>query len=78
MEDIVMNIIIDLTDFKELKNNKDIDLLENEVLDSLAFIEIIEKLNNEFDIELQPTLIPPETWRNIHNICEYINKIKNK
>ena len=78
MEDIVMNIIIDLTDFKELKNNKDIDLLENEVLDSLAFIEIVEKLNDEFDIELQPTQIPPDTWRSIHNICEYINKIKNK
>ena len=68
MEDIVMNIIIELTDFKDLENNKDIDLLENEVLDSLAFIEIVEKLNDEFDIELQPTQIPPDTWRSIHNI----------
>ena len=50
MEEKIIEIIEKLTDFKDLNNNRDIDLLENEILDSLAFIELIEMLNDEFNI----------------------------
>ena len=76
MEDIIIEIIEKITDYKELKNNKDIDLLENEIVDSLAFIELIEMLDDEFNIELQPTQINPDTWRSVTKIAKYIQKIK--
>ena len=44
MEEKIIEIIENLTDYKDMKCNKDIDLLENEILDSLAFIELIETL----------------------------------
>ena len=75
MEDIIIEIIEKITDYKDLKNNKAIDLLENEILDSLAFIELIEMLDDEFNIELQPTQINPDTWRSVKRIAEYIQKI---
>ena len=78
MEEKIINIIEKLTDYKELKNNKDIDLLENEILDSLAFIELIETMNNEFNIEIQPTEVTPDTWRSVENIAEYIQRLQNK
>ena len=77
MEEKIIEIIEDLTDYKELKNNKDIDLLENEILDSLAFIELIETMNNEFNIEIQPTEVTPNTWRSVKNIAEYIQRLQN-
>ena len=76
MEDRIIEIIEKITEYKELKNNTDIDLLENEILDSLAFIELIEMLNEEFNIELQPTQIKPNTWRSVKSISEYIQQLK--
>lgn len=72
MEEKIIDIIEKVSDYKELKNNKDIDLLENEILDSLAFIELIEMLNNEFNIEIQPTQVTPDTWRSVKKIAQYI------
>lgn len=77
MEEKIIEIIENITDFKELKDNKDIDLLENEILDSLAFIELIEMLNDEFDIDLQPTQVPPDTWRSVKKIVQYVKKLQN-
>ena len=76
MEEIIIEIIEKLTDFKDLKNNRDIDLLENEILDSLAFIELIEMLNDEFNIEIQPTQVSPDTWKSVKKIAEYIQQLK--
>lgn len=78
MEEKIIEIIENLTDYKELKNNKAIDLLENEILDSLAFIELIETMNNEFNVEIQPTQVTPDTWRSVKNIAEYIQRLQNK
>ena len=76
MEERVIEIIENLTGYKELKENKDIDLLENEILDSLAFVELITVLEEEFDIEIQPTQVNPETWRNVEKIIELIKSFQ--
>lgn len=76
VEERIIEIIENITDFKGLRNNKDIDLLENEIIDSLAFIELISSLEEEFDIEIQPTQIEPDTWRNVDKIIELIKKLK--
>lgn len=76
MEEKIIQIIEDLTDFKELKENRDIDLLENEILDSLAFIELINSLEEEFCIEIQPTQVNPDTWRSVKKITELVKSIK--
>ena len=65
MEDKIIEIIEKLTGFKNLKENIEIDLLENEILDSLAFIELIATLEDEFNIEIQPTQVEPNNWRKV-------------
>ncbi len=76
MKNRIIEIIEDLTEFKELNKNPDIDLIENEILDSLAFIELIVKLNEEFNIEIQPTQVKPDTWRSIEKIVELVESFK--
>ena len=76
MEERIMKIIQELTGYKDLENNKDIDLIENEIIDSLAFIELVSSLEDEFEIEIQPTQIDPNTWRKLHSIVNLINKLK--
>lgn len=55
MKDKIIDIIEEVSGYEELRTNLDIDLLKNEILDSLAFIELISTLNDEFNIEIQPT-----------------------
>ena len=50
MEEKIIEIIENLTGYDKLKENVDIDLLENEILDSLAFIELMTTLEEEFNI----------------------------
>jgi len=75
MEEKIIEIIENLTGYKELKENRDIDLLENEILDSLAFVELVTSLEEEFDIEIQPTQVEPNTWRSVKKI---VCLVKNK
>ena len=72
MEEKIIKIIEDLTGYKGLDENRNIDLLENEILDSLAFIEFMTSLEEEFNIEIQPTQIDSNTWRSIESISELV------
>ena len=48
----------------------DCELIESGILDSLAFIELITELEDTFNIEIQPTQIPSDTWRSIDGIVK--------
>ena len=76
MEDRVINIIAEICENETIKDNLDIDLIENEILDSLAFITLISRLEEEFDIEIQPTQVKPDTWRSINSIIELVKSYK--
>ena len=75
MKEKIIDIIIRLTEYENLRNNPDINLIEEDILDSLAFIELIEKLENEFDIEIQPTQIPNDTWNSVNNIVKMVENL---
>lgn len=74
MREKVIEIIENVTNYKGLENKPDVDLIENEILDSLGFIELVTELEETFDIEIQPTQIPSDTWRSIDNIVKMVEK----
>ena len=72
MENKIINIIAEICENETIKDNLDIDLIENGILDSLALINLISRLEEEFDIEIQPTQVKPDTWRKINSIIELV------
>lgn len=76
MRETVIDIIIKVTKYTKLKENLEIDLIQNEILDSLAFIELITELEEIFDIEIQPTQVPSDTWRSVEKIVKMIEEKK--
>lgn len=78
MKEKIIDIIIRLTEYEDLRNNPNVNLIEEDILDSLAFIELIEELENEFDIEIQPTQIPNDTWNSVNNIVEMVENLTVK
>ena len=75
MKDRIVDMIIRLTGYEELKNEPDVDLIEEGILDSLSFMELIIELENEFDIEIQPTQIPSDTWKSVDGIVGMVNAV---
>ena len=73
MHDKIKNIVVECTDYDE-EDIDEIDLIENDIIDSLAFIEIIDALNEEFDIDIQPTRLPKDTWKSITNIVKMVEE----
>ena len=74
MREKVIEIIENVTNYKELENQPDVDLIEDDILDSLGFIELVTELEETFDIEIQPTQIPSDTWRSIDDIVKMVEK----
>lgn len=72
MEDKIIDILVKVCEDDSIRTNKEIDLIESGLLDSLAFITLLEEIDEEFGIELQPTQINPDVWRSVKSIKEII------
>ena len=70
MKEQITDIIKKVTGYDEL--SEDIDLLEEDIIDSLAFIELITELEDTFNIEIQPTQVTGDTWRSIDGIVKLV------
>jgi len=57
--------------------NPDFDLIENDVLDSFAFIELFVRLE-DFGIEIQPTRIDRNLLRTPRSIEKLVKSYENK
>ena len=69
MEDQILKII------QTIGNNgehvgPDQELLESGILDSLAFIMLLEKISDRWGIEIQPTQVEREAFRTVAGIVE--------
>ena len=73
-KEVVFDILVNIVRDKEmLKNNPNIDLIESNLLDSLAFIELLTFLDDRYEVEIQPTTIDSRYWRTVDSITELVN-----
>ena len=70
MRDKIKSILYEVSD-DERVYEEDIDLLE-EVIDSMALIELFSRLEEEFNIKMEPTEIPLDNLRSIDGILELV------
>ena len=71
-----MDIIIRLTGYDDLYKYADIDLIGEDILDFLAFIELINELEERYDIEIQPTQVPGKSFSSVDNIVRLVESLK--
>ena len=72
MDEKILDMIVNITDEEEIKENLDINLFENDLLDSLGYTELIVSIEDEFGIELSPTEITREMVDTTNKIIELI------
>ena len=75
MKNAVLEIIKDVTGLSEIDENA--DLIDDGILDSLAFIELINEIDDRLNIEIQPTQVSLDVWRSVDNIAEMLENEKS-
>lgn len=52
------------------------NLIEDEVLDSFDIVNLVARLNNEFDIEITPAQLIPENFKSANTIYQLVEKLQ--
>lgn len=72
MKEKILDMLVRITDEEEIKENLDINLFENDILDSLGFTELLVSIEEEFGISISPTEIQRETVDTPNKIIKLI------
>lgn len=75
MRQKVLDIISDVCECEEVLVNGNIDLFESNILDSLAFIDMLTRFDDELDIIIQPTQVPMESFQSPNSIVSLVESL---
>lgn len=72
MEQKVLEILYKLCGTDEVIEDKDIDLFENGLLDSLGMIELLLQIEEKLGIQIQPTEIERDDISTPNKLIQYL------
>jgi D-alanine--poly(phosphoribitol) ligase subunit 2 len=72
MEEKVLDMLIEVTGSDDIAEEKDTDLFEAGLLDSLGIIEVLLKIEEIFGLKLQPTDLEREDMATVNNLVEFL------
>jgi len=77
MQDVeakILDMLEELTGDEVVKENKDIDLLEEDLIDSLDYVELLVMIQDEFGIVIAPSEVTKEEMATPARIIETVKK----
>lgn len=72
MKNSIVSIVADSVD--EISDDTSFDLREAGMLDSLAMMNIMASLEDEFDIEFKPSDMKKENFLSVDTMCDLVQK----
>ena len=72
--DIVLDELVKITGTEEVRQNPDLALFDEDVLDSLGAVELVVALGEAFHIDLSPAQVDRKTWATPRDIVADIEK----
>jgi D-alanine--poly(phosphoribitol) ligase subunit 2 len=73
MEEKVLDMLIEVTGSEDIAEEKDTDLFEAGLLDSLGIIEVLLKIEEVFDLRLQPTDLEKSDMATVNNLVKFLS-----
>jgi D-alanine--poly(phosphoribitol) ligase subunit 2 len=73
MEEKVLEMLIEITGSDDIAEEKDEDLFEAGLLDSLGIIEVLLKIEEIFGLRLQPTDLERSDMSTVNNLVKFLN-----
>lgn len=68
----VIEIFEEVLGSDEIRDNQDLDMFENEMLDSLAIIEVLLGIEDKLDLSLQPTDLERKDMATVNNLISFL------
>ena len=68
----VIEIFEEVLGSDEIRDNQDLDMFENEMLDSLAIIEVLLGIEDKLNLSLQPTDLERKDMATVNNLVEFL------
>ena len=68
----VIEIFEEVLGSDEIRDNQDLDMFENEMLDSLAIIEVLLGIEDKLDLSLQPTDSERKDMASVNNLVDFL------
>jgi len=78
MDEKVLDVLERLCGTDEVKNDRDINMFESGLMDSLGFIELVMSMEEDFGLSVEPTEIQREEIETPNKVIEYIKSRKSK
>ncbi len=72
LQEKVIEIFEEVLGSDEIRDNLDLDMFENEMLDSLAIIEVLLGIEDKLGLELQPTDLERKDMATVHNMVAFL------
>lgn len=70
----IVQMLVDLTGEDELGDYRDVDLFEEEVLDSLGAIEVLVAIKQKYGVSIAPTELEREEMNSVNKIIERVRE----
>ncbi len=74
MEEKILDILVHVCDDEDVREDLDMDLIEEGLMDSLAIAELLVAIEDEFGVVLSPTEYEKEDLSTVHKIEEILKK----
>lgn len=68
VEERMLDLIEEVCDDEAIREERDIDLFEAGLLDSMAAIELLVGIESEFSVEIAPTAVAREEMNTVNKI----------
>lgn len=68
----VYALLEEITQTQGLSEAPQTELMDSNILDSLSFLLLLDRLDEQFGIELQPTQVPPSVWKTPQSVADYL------
>ncbi|EYT95569.1 D-alanine--poly(phosphoribitol) ligase [Enterococcus mundtii CRL35] len=76
MEEQVLTILAEITGTDEVKENKEIDLFGEGLLDSLGSVQLLVELDGQLDVQVPVSEFDREEWATPNKIIDQVNELK--
>ena len=74
IEETIINLVVDISGEEDIAEERDLDLFEERVLDSLAAIELLVAIEEEFGVSIAPTELEREEMNTINKIIARVSE----
>ena len=65
----IADMVVDITGEDEIRDEPDLDLFEDDILDSMAAIEVLVAIEDEFGVRIAPTELERSEMNTLNKIA---------